>query len=172
MAMQLNLEKFISHLPSFPYALCVTISDKDYFFPESKRELKERIETLQGLCAQCPHKKQCLKFAVDNHITEGIWGGTTPIQRQKLITKKKGENLRHREIQKLFALGLNRLEVAQKLDIKPASLDRAIARMWQREESNESKSLANTHHRNHHGSSGGNPEQWFFQSPPGDDESH
>lgn len=172
MGIHLNLERFITHLPSFPYALCANLSDKDYFFPESKRELKERIDSLKELCSQCPHKAQCLQFAVDNHITEGIWGGTTPDQRQKLITKKKGENLRHREIQKLFALGLNRLEVAQKLEIKPASLDRAISRMRQRKELNESKSLANTHHRNHIGFDGGNPQQWLTQPPTGNDESH
>ena len=162
--MQLNLEKFITHLPSFPYALCAKISDKDYFFPDTKRELSQRIKFLQELCAQCPHRKQCLKFAVDNHIIEGVWGGTTPNQRKKLITKKKGENLRHREIQKLFALGLTKVEVAQKLSIKPASLDRLLSRMRQREELNESKSLANTHRRNRRDSSGGDSQQWLVES--------
>jgi hypothetical protein len=72
----------------------------DAFFTEEKSESsvlrngKITIKTwarydyekeAKAICAECPYKARCLKFAIDNH-EQGIWGGTT--ERQRNILRK------------------------------------------------------------------------------------
>lgn len=37
----------------------------------------------QEICAQCQVRARCLKFAIDEGITYGVWGGLTPEQRRR-----------------------------------------------------------------------------------------
>ena len=72
----------------------------DAFFTEEKNETlvmrngKERVQTwarydyekeAKAICAECPYKARCLKFAIDNH-EQGIWGG--PTERQRNVLRK------------------------------------------------------------------------------------
>jgi hypothetical protein len=102
--------------------------DPDFFFPESKVEWAERIERLQELCGSCIHKTACLSFAIKNQETDGFWGGMTPEQRSHLITKKEDGTRRFREVQEYLSRGLTKDEVAQKLKIQLASLERTLER--------------------------------------------
>lgn len=34
------------------------------------------------LCANCPVQLDCLQYAIDNNLTDGVWGGMTPPQRE------------------------------------------------------------------------------------------
>ena len=56
--------------------------DKD---PEIWFDL-QRIDEAVATCKTCPLIKQCAKYAIDNNILYGVWGGLTETQRQK--TKK------------------------------------------------------------------------------------
>ena len=38
---------------------------------------------INELCGKCPVKQNCLDYALDNHIRQGIWGGKTYQQRRK-----------------------------------------------------------------------------------------
>jgi WhiB family redox-sensing transcriptional regulator len=40
------------------------------------------------ICNACPVRVRCLKFAVNNNIEHGIWGGLTPNQRR--VHHKRG----------------------------------------------------------------------------------
>ena len=113
--------------PSFPEAKCMD-EDPDFFFPESKVEWAERIERLQELCGSCIHKTACLSFAIKNQETDGFWGGMTPEQRSHLITKKEDGTRRFREVQEYLSRGLTRDEIARKLKIQLASLERTLER--------------------------------------------
>jgi hypothetical protein len=77
----------------------------DAFFTDEKNETvvyingKERMKTwarydyekeAKAICAECPYKARCLKFAIDNH-EQGIWGGTTERQRNVLRKSRKTE---------------------------------------------------------------------------------
>ena len=113
--------------PSFPHAKCME-EDPDFFFPDSKVEWEARSERLQQLCSSCIHKTACLSFAIKNQETDGFWGGMTPEQRSHLITKKEDGTRRFREIQEYLSRGLTKEEVAQKLKIQIASLERTLER--------------------------------------------
>lgn len=56
-------------------------SDHNLFFSESK----SKIVLAQNICKPCPVKGECLKFALDEKIEHGIFGGLTPTQRKGLV---------------------------------------------------------------------------------------
>ena len=41
----------------------------------------ERFETAKAVCVRCPVRAQCLDYAVALGIRHGVWGGTTPEER-------------------------------------------------------------------------------------------
>jgi WhiB family redox-sensing transcriptional regulator len=51
------------------------------FFPETaaNRVYKEAI----AICAKCTVYKDCLRFAINNNIEFGVWGGMSPKQRRR-----------------------------------------------------------------------------------------
>lgn len=54
-------------------------ADPELFFPDTKSNYVQAKE----FCADCIVYKDCLKFAMDNGITYGVWGGLTPMERQR-----------------------------------------------------------------------------------------
>jgi hypothetical protein len=54
----------------------------DYFFPKKGQSnyAKRAIE----ICMGCSERFICLKYAMEQKLEDGIWGGTTPMQRQRL----------------------------------------------------------------------------------------
>ena len=61
------------------YGLCVDVKDSDIFFSEEIADQEKAI----SLCAQCPVLEACLNYAIKNEMY-GIWGATTPTERQAL----------------------------------------------------------------------------------------
>lgn len=67
---------------------CQQVEDLDTHFPEPIRRgsdwqevFQAKVDYAKSLCANCDVIDQCLKFAIDNNIQHGIWGGTTPEER-------------------------------------------------------------------------------------------
>jgi WhiB family transcriptional regulator, redox-sensing transcriptional regulator len=59
-------------------------ADPDLFFPISSRGPgEEQIARAKMICAGCSVRRKCLEFAVSQHLSYGIWGGTTPEDRQR-----------------------------------------------------------------------------------------
>jgi WhiB family transcriptional regulator, redox-sensing transcriptional regulator len=59
-------------------------ADPDLFFPVSAGGPgREDIRRAKAMCARCPVRAQCLAFAEENAIGYGIWGGTTPDERER-----------------------------------------------------------------------------------------
>ncbi|MEU9245732.1 WhiB family transcriptional regulator [Streptomyces sp. NPDC048385] len=50
------------------------------FFPLPRDH--EAIAEAKALCAQCPVKRDCLNYALENVLKEGIWGGLTEAERR------------------------------------------------------------------------------------------
>ena len=64
-------------------AACLS-ADPDLFFPISSTGPAERqIARAKVICSGCPVRRECLEFAVTHDQTHGIWGGTTPQDRQR-----------------------------------------------------------------------------------------
>ena len=79
---------FLSNSPKFPNAICAKLENKDYFFPDGKIEEAKRLPELQAICNICPHRKECLEYAIKERIQIGIWGGTTGSMRKRLFKKQ------------------------------------------------------------------------------------
>ncbi len=64
---------------------CVT-ADPDLFFPISDRAAGARqAARALRVCAGCLVRRQCLEFAMRAGEQEGIWGGTTPEERIRVL---------------------------------------------------------------------------------------
>jgi WhiB family redox-sensing transcriptional regulator len=66
--------------------------DPELFFPISYRRAGEKqVAEAKAVCARCPmgRRLECLDEAVRNEYREGIWGGTTPGEREPLYPKRE-----------------------------------------------------------------------------------
>jgi len=80
----------LEDLASWREAAACADSDVD-FFPTS--EDVKGIGEAKAVCATCPVADECLTFALETRQSEGIWGGHTPKERQK-IRRKWAEQVR------------------------------------------------------------------------------
>ena len=52
------------------------------------------IEEAQMICEKCPLMQQCAEYALENNITEGVWGGLSETQRKETWKKARGKRSR------------------------------------------------------------------------------
>ena len=58
-------------------------ADPDLFFPVGTTGAALRqVEEAKRLCRNCPARIPCLAWALDNGVTDGVWGGTTEDERR------------------------------------------------------------------------------------------
>lgn len=74
---------------------CQSVDNLDTHFPEFdrtqknwKQKFNSQVEYAKSLCASCDVVEQCLQFALDNKIEYGIWGGTTPEERNPKLKRR------------------------------------------------------------------------------------
>ena len=63
-----------------------------HYDPEWFRPLTTDTEAAQpalAVCATCDVVDDCLEYALANNETAGIWGGTTPVQRQFIRIQRR-----------------------------------------------------------------------------------
>ena len=77
----MNSFEFFVDLPKFNHAKCADIEDKNLFFPDNRKQEAERLHQLKSICESCIHSKECLEYALEKQIPHGIWGGTSPAER-------------------------------------------------------------------------------------------
>jgi WhiB family redox-sensing transcriptional regulator len=63
----------------------------DVFFPEGD-DRKAKIQVAKDICSECPIAVQCLTWAIKKE-NFGIWGGTTPEEREVLRRSPKRKNM-------------------------------------------------------------------------------
>jgi WhiB family redox-sensing transcriptional regulator len=56
----------------------------DLFFPEKYTNHKA-VQIAKKICGDCWMKKECFEYAVQIPNLEGIWAGTTPQERKRLL---------------------------------------------------------------------------------------
>jgi WhiB family transcriptional regulator, redox-sensing transcriptional regulator len=60
-------------------------ADPELFFPIGTTGAALRqIQEAKRICLSCPAQTQCLAWALDHGITDGVWGGTTEDQRRAI----------------------------------------------------------------------------------------
>lgn len=65
-------------------------ADPDLFFPISTKGLGEKqVARAKMICSGCRVRQECLEFAQAHDLTHGIWGGTTPEDRQRARRRKR-----------------------------------------------------------------------------------
>jgi WhiB family transcriptional regulator, redox-sensing transcriptional regulator len=55
------------------------------FYPERGGNTKEA----KAICKKCPVKQTCLDYALENNMTDGIWGGMTEGERKRLKRQRR-----------------------------------------------------------------------------------
>ncbi|MCV7225524.1 WhiB family transcriptional regulator [Mycolicibacterium komossense] len=75
-----------------PQARCRRTSAEYFFAPENeRRDIRLRREQLaKQICRACPVLLLCRSYAVDARESYGIWGATTPRERQRLAADQSG----------------------------------------------------------------------------------
>jgi WhiB family transcriptional regulator, redox-sensing transcriptional regulator len=60
-------------------------TDPELFFPiGTTGPALRQIQEAKRICRTCPARSQCLAFALDHGVTDGVWGGTTEDQRRAI----------------------------------------------------------------------------------------
>lgn len=64
----------------------------EVFYPDDNVEDRGRDvnDVIGKVCAFCPIQRECLDYAVVNRERYGIWGGTLPAERQRMIRRELG----------------------------------------------------------------------------------
>lgn len=66
--------------------------DTNDFFPESSGGFSSiSVSKCRLVCYRCKVRKQCLDFAVRNHINHGVWGGMSVTDRRKISVEQVDE---------------------------------------------------------------------------------
>jgi WhiB family redox-sensing transcriptional regulator len=88
-----KFESFSIEYPNFTEhgdPLC-SQTNPDMFFPDEPIEgniLNRNVYTFEReaklICSSCPYNSDCLDYALKNQDLQGIWGGSTEKQRNKL----------------------------------------------------------------------------------------
>jgi WhiB family redox-sensing transcriptional regulator len=67
-------------------------ADPELFFPIGDSVIAELQEAIaMQLCAICPVRPRCLRWAMDHEVISGVWGGTTEAERQ---ARRRGDSRR------------------------------------------------------------------------------
>lgn len=75
--------------------LCLSLGKRgeDLFFTpdfkETEKEKRSRETRAKAICNACPIKATCLQGALKRREKHGIWGGTTPEERQRMIREQR-----------------------------------------------------------------------------------
>jgi WhiB family redox-sensing transcriptional regulator len=59
--------------------------DTQVFFPRGGFGAKAAIK----FCGKCPVANDCLEYAVDNEILNGVWGGKSERERMRIIGRRR-----------------------------------------------------------------------------------
>lgn len=103
-------------------ALCALEGGPELFFDDSD------AEPARAICRRCPLAAACLDYALQNE-EYGVWGGTTPQERQSLLG---GAVLLNAEVRQRaadlradFASGSTHEDIARKWSVSTRTVERA-----------------------------------------------
>lgn len=59
--------------------------DPTIFYPATEEE----ADAAKEVCGQCPVAETCLEHAIENREHNGVWGGATEKERQRIIRRRR-----------------------------------------------------------------------------------
>ncbi|MCP4436791.1 MAG: WhiB family transcriptional regulator [Actinomycetia bacterium] len=59
--------------------------DPGIFYPADEEE----AEAAKEVCGQCPVQETCLEHAIERREHNGVWGGATERERQRIIRRRR-----------------------------------------------------------------------------------
>ena len=66
--------------------------DPELFFPVSETgPSREQADRAKAVCRTCPVVFDCLQWAIDAAIRDGVWGGLTAQQRRHLTRNRRSQ---------------------------------------------------------------------------------
>jgi len=70
-------------------AACAS-ADPELFFPISySGPALRQVARAKAICARCPIRQECLRYALDTGSIQGVWGGMTEGERQRLAGRER-----------------------------------------------------------------------------------
>lgn len=60
-------------------------ANTEMFFPSSDAD----AGPAKAICESCPVQQQCLQYAIAVREPEGIWGGTTFVERRSILRRRR-----------------------------------------------------------------------------------
>lgn len=78
-------------------APCATIENAvDLFFADGNQdqggqdlETKLKLAEAKAICLECCERTRCLDYALAGRIEDGVWGGTTGPEREKILRRRR-----------------------------------------------------------------------------------
>lgn len=82
--------------PSYDPQMACLQQDPELFFSTAE----QAVEEAKAICQLCPVRESCLRFALAAREEYGVWGGTTPQERRRILAPKidKGTRRRRRAV--------------------------------------------------------------------------
>lgn len=81
----------IQHYEWQEKAKCREVDPELFYLPYGLRQnnKQKRINEAKAVCKQCPVISECLQFALSTEEPFGVWGGTSPEDRKRILLRKK-----------------------------------------------------------------------------------
>ena len=67
--------------------LCAGHPERECWFPEEYSGAAAARAI--AICQACPVRVECLEFAIKTRQSEGVWGGTTPYKRRRIVQERR-----------------------------------------------------------------------------------
>jgi WhiB family redox-sensing transcriptional regulator len=65
-------------------------ADPELWFPLGKGpETRAQVEEATAICRECPVRVECLEYALEHKVPDGIWGGVTELGRWKILLERR-----------------------------------------------------------------------------------
>lgn len=68
--------------------------DSDVWFNVGGKDNRQHVRKAKSICNFCPVSGECLDYAISNSERYGIWGGKTPNERARLVSKHADGRMR------------------------------------------------------------------------------
>lgn len=87
--------KVLPYAPWMKYGACRNLPN-GIFYPDNDAG-NNYASSARAICNSCLHQLDCLNYALDNKIDDGVWGGTTREERRKMQRARR-HALRHSRV--------------------------------------------------------------------------